>query len=179
MTTRLLTCLLCLALAACAVKPVAAPPPVLAAPKPVAPPDEVGPILVYQQSLRGLGAPELAKELASQDGQAKNARQSLRMALVLMQSRSNADLARAQGLIDGVTGAADEPSLRLKPLAQLLAAYCADLRRSGEHADKLGQQLKDSQRRTEQLNDKLESLKAIERNLPTRPGQTGNAGASK
>lgn len=180
MTTRLLTCLLCLALAACAAKPVAAPPQrvVTITPVPAPPPDELATMLAYQQGLRDLSAAELAKELASLDSAPKNSRQVVRMALVLMQGHSNAELARAQGLLDSVLGATGEAGAQLQPLAQLLASYCAELRRLNEHADKLGQQLRDSQRRADQLNDKLESLKAIERNLPTRPGQTA-AGASK
>lgn len=53
--------------------------------------------------------------------------------------------------------------------ARLVAAHNADLRRQDETIDKLTQQLRESQRRNEQLGNKLEALKNIERALAPRP----------
>jgi len=41
--------------------------------------------------------------------------------------------------------------------------------------DKLLQQLKDSQRRSSELQEKLDALTDIERSLPVRPTPAGNA----
>ena len=63
----------------------------------------------------------------------------------------------------------------LAPLVQLLSSQYAELRRQDESIDKLNGQLRDAQRRIEQLNEKLEALKNIERSLSVRPA----AGAPK
>ena len=63
----------------------------------------------------------------------------------------------------------------LAPLVQLLSSQYAELRRQEESIDKLNGQLRDAQRRIEQLNEKLEALKNIERSLSVRPA----AGAPK
>ena len=56
------------------------------------------------------------------------------------------------------------------PWARLLAGRAAEQRRLEEQFDRLAQQLRDSQRRIDQLSEKLEALKAIERSLgPKRP----------
>lgn len=176
MKNKLLSLLACLALCACALEPAPPAPPApepaaVAEPEPEAAPapvDDIAPMLAYQQALRRMGPAELARELHSQNTQPKGARQAMRVALVLMQNRS--DLVRAQALLDNLAGAPGPEAQALGPLARLLAAHCAELRRMGEHNDKLAAQLKDSQRRNEQLSEMLEGLKAIERTLPARPG---------
>src|SRR5450830_1863815 len=57
----------------------------------------------------------------------------------------------------------------LQPLAQLLVSNYAEMRRLSDNAEKAGQQAKESQRRMDQLNEKLEALKNIERTLPGQP----------
>lgn len=174
MKNNFLLSLLGLLLSACALAPPPAPPApepaplALALPVP-APADEVNPMLAYQQSLRRMSPAELVRELHSQNNQPKGVRQAMRVALVLMHTRAPADLVRAQGLLDNVAAAAAPEAHALAPLARLLAAHCGDLRRLAEHNDKLAAQLKENQRRTEQLNEMLEGLKAIERTLPARP----------
>lgn len=74
--------------------------------------------------------------------------------------------------IEAVAGAADPQAEPLKPLATLIAARLAEQRRLQDSVDKLTQQLRDSQRRSEQLSEKLEALKAIEQTLPAKPGAT-------
>jgi transcription elongation GreA/GreB family factor len=54
-------------------------------------------------------------------------------------------------------------------LAQLLVSNYAEMRRLNENADKANQQARDSQRRLDQLSEKLEALKNIERTLPGQP----------
>jgi hypothetical protein len=136
-----------------------------------APPDEVGPLLNYHQALRRMSQGELLKELSGLGLQQRSPRVALQMAMTLMLTRGNGDLARAQTLLDSVTGApaTDSDAAALKPLAQLMASHCAEARRLSEHVDKLALQQKDSQRRIDQLNEMLEGLKTIERTLPARP----------
>ena len=96
-----------------------------------------------------------------------NTVEELRKALALSQGRSSADLAQAAAQLDVIASDAQaaEP---LKPLATLLSARLADQRRLQENVDRLTLQLRDSQRRNEQLNEKLEALKAIEQTLPAK-----------
>lgn len=152
-----------LLLAACAAKPV---PPIPACPPPppvVAAPDSaVNDMLAYQASLRTLPAAELGKALLELNH--PSAKTTLRRAMLLATIKGNGDLGRAQALLDGMN---DEAGL--KPLAQFLSLSYGDMRRADEAADKLGQQVRDAQRRNEQLNDKLEALKNIERTLSVRP----------
>jgi len=175
---RLLTLLLCLSLTACALNsPMPAPPlpePVSAPvaepePAPLPPPDEVGPLLSYHQSLRRMSQGELLKELSGLSLQQRSPRVAVQMGMVLMLTRGNGDLARAQSLLDSVASSAGTEAGPFRLLAQLLSSNCAETRRLAEHADKLAVQQKDNQRRIDQLNDMVEGLKAIERTLPARP----------
>ncbi|HEY9109671.1 MAG TPA: hypothetical protein VIN58_23605 [Roseateles sp.] len=139
---RLLELALVLLLAGCQTPP--APPPPLPAPvcpEPPPPPPEVD-------------------ELKVVIGQAED----LRKALAL--GKSGAELAQAAAQVDAV--AADAQAEPLRQLAFQLSARLAEQRRLQESLDKLTQQLRDSQRRSEQLNEKLEALKAIEQTLPVK-----------
>jgi len=96
--------------------------------------------------------------------------EDLRQALALSQGRGGAELAQAAAQLEHAASATEPEAQPLKPLAALLAARLAEQRRLQDSVDKLAQQLRDSQRRNEQLNDKLEALKAIEQTLPGKPG---------
>lgn len=180
--------LLPLLLSACAYPPRPLPAmPVLApvAPQapamlPVAPPDEVAPLLAYHQSLRRMSQGELLKELSGISLQQKTPKNALQAGMILMLTRGSGDLARAQSLFDSVAGTGEAEAAALKPLAQLMSSHCAEARRLSEQNERLQAQLKDNQRKTDQLNETLEALKAIERGLPVRPSAgTGANGGSK
>jgi TolA-binding protein len=53
----------------------------------------------------------------------------------------------------------------LQPLARALAARYQEQRRVEDDRERQAQQLRDSQRRIEQLNDRIEALRAIERSF--------------
>ncbi|MEC5160063.1 MULTISPECIES: hypothetical protein [unclassified Janthinobacterium] len=173
MMHKIFSCACALLLAACAVKPappapVAAcpPPPVAAAP---APDGAVNELLAFQAGLRALPQAELGRALVELNRQDASAKATVRRAMLLAALRGAGDLGRAQALLDGVAQAAAPDEQRLKPLAQFLAAGYADARRQDEAADKLNQQVREAQRRNEQLNEKLEALKNIERTMSVRP----------
>lgn len=138
---RLLELALVLLLAGCQTPPAAPPPPVPACPEPPPPPQEVD-------------------ELKAVLGQAED----LRKALAL--GKGGAELAQAAAQVDAV--AADARAEPLKQLAFQLSARLAEQRRLQDSIDRLTQQLRDSQRRGDQLNEKLEALKAIEQTLPAK-----------
>ncbi len=95
---------------------------------------------------------------------------SMRLALALTQGRGpGTDWPRAQGLFEQVARSPLPESQPWRPWARLLAVRVQELRRMEEQIDRQSQQLRDQQRRIDTLSDKLEALKAIERNLPARP----------
>lgn len=175
---------LALLLQGCAQKPVAtlhypltprvAPLPVAVAP--VVPRDEVAPLLAYHQSLHRMTQGELLKELSSIMLQQRTPKIALQTGLILMLTRGSGDLTRAQSNFDSVAGSAEPEAEGLKPLAQLLSSHCAEARRLAEATDRLSLQLRETQRKSEQLSETLEALKAIERGLPVRPSSGASAG---
>ena len=173
-TRRLLELCALLLLAACQTPQPAPPPPppepVAACPEPPAPSppeaDELRAVLAYASELRARGVAEPTPPV---DVSAGTAAQAMRRALLLGQGRSGTELAQAAAQLDIVNAATDSQAEQLKPLAALLAARLAEQRRLLDSVDKLNQQLRESQRRNEQLNEKLEALKAIEQTLPAKP----------
>ena len=61
------------------------------------------------------------------------------------------------------------PTRRPAPLARLLEARLTHQRRLEEQLERQGQQLREAQRRNDQLSERLEAVRAIERSLQTRP----------
>lgn len=176
----------------------AAPPPPLPPPRvipveaePAAPatqpalsfnPGMGGPLaamLVYADKLRSLPPPDVAAEIARLGDPADSPATQMQLALALAQTRVPADLARALGLMQRVIGSPAPEAQPLQGLARALAARYMEQRRVEDDRDRQAQQLRDSQRRIEQLNDRLEALRAIERsfsrpNAPAAPGQPHN-----
>jgi DNA repair exonuclease SbcCD ATPase subunit len=101
----------------------------------------------------------------------------MQLVLALAQSKSAANTARAQALVQQVQGRTDEESRVLYPLARLVAAQLAEARRGEEQMERQAQQLRDAQRRIEQLNTRLEAVRAIERSLPSLPASGASAPA--
>jgi len=131
----------------------------------------VGAMLAYADKIRPLGAPELGNELGRLGEVAETPTTQMQTALVLAQTRNPADLARAQGLLQKVITNPSAEAQPLQPLARVLAARFAEQRRVEEDRDKQAQQLRDAQRRIDQLNDRIEALRAIERSFarPNNP----------
>ncbi|HEY8358080.1 MAG TPA: hypothetical protein VIL30_11520 [Ramlibacter sp.] len=155
-------------------EPAPAPPPapqaVAPAPPPVQPRPPAHPadlVLAYADRVRGMPAPELAQEIQRLGDSGYAPVRALQLAVALGQSRYNGNLARAQSLLQRVQQ--DPEAQPLHALARLLAAQFTEQRRLEEQAERQAQQVRDNQRRIEQLNDRLEAVRAIERSLPSRP----------
>src|SRR5450830_648667 len=155
--------LLCVLLAACTTPPPEAPTTTVKLVTTVGGMDD---LLVYHQSLRRLSQQELGRELQALNARQGGAMLAMQKALVLGLTRDSNDLARAQVQLGTVLNANDSDAVALKPLAQLLVSNYAEMRRLSESADKASQQSKDTQRKLDQLSEKLEALKTIERTLP-------------
>ena len=205
---RLALCLgTALCLGACATPPAAptapAPAPSIEPPRPVAPPTAQPPapppspvrdrqapatdaaataalssVLGYADRVRNLSSNELTQELASLGDPGTVPTLQLQTALVLAQLHQPAASARALGLLQRVVAHPDPESAPLKPLARLLAASLSDQRRLEDTVDRQAQQLRDSQRRIDMLNDRLDAMRDIERSLtPRAPAPGAGRGA--
>jgi signal transduction histidine kinase len=129
-------------------------------------------ILVYAERLRRLPSAELTQEVARLNDIQDSARQpsdDLQLALALAQTRAPNDLTRAQALAARVLNNPRDDARSLHPLAGLLAARLAEQRRVEEQLAQQTQQLREQQRRIDQLNERLEAVRAIERSLTSRP----------
>lgn len=181
MMPRILSCLTALLLAACTPPPVRAPlplppPPMLMVcpPVPVAVPAVdtgavVNELLLYQAGLRGLGPVELVKVLTDLNTKPGSGSASVRRAMLLTALRGNGDLGRAQGMLEAVAQSTAADDAQLRPLARALLQNLVDLRHQDDNVDRLNNQVREAQRRNDQLNEKLEALKNIERTLSVRP----------
>jgi len=131
----------------------------------------VGAMLAYADKIRPLGPPELGNELNRLGELAETPTTQMQTALVLAQTRNPADLARAQSLLQKVVANPSAEAQPYQPLARTLTARIAEQRRVEEDRDKQAQQLRDAQRRIDQLNDRIEALRAIERSFarPNNP----------
>lgn len=185
-------CLLGTLLAACAAPPAAPPtepmrvmvlppPPATpaAAPAPApaaapAPPPAPTPaaasalesVVAYAERVRTLPSGELAQEVQRLGDTSYAPQRAVQLALALAQSRTAAPVQRAQSLLQRVQADASTEARGLHAFARLLSAQLADQRRADELAERQAQQLRDAQRRIDQLNDRLEAVRAIERSLP-------------
>ncbi|APW40900.1 hypothetical protein RD110_22910 [Rhodoferax koreense] len=139
-------------------------------------------LLAYADRLRSLSTPDLMQEIARLGDPADASRPpaaDLQLAMALGQTRVPADLARAQTLLQRVLSNPQEEMRQLQPLARLLSARYAEQKRVEDLLEKQNQQLRDSQRRIDQLNDRLEAMRAIERSLTSRtPGAAHNGGGT-
>lgn len=167
------------AAAAVADPPASAPAAAPAAPQ--APPPQadaaVRDLLAFHDRTRQLAPQDLAAELARLNDAPPGPRTTLQLALLLGQTRSNGDTARALMLLEPLLRSTAPEAAPWQPLARLLASRFAEQRRLEEQIERQNQQARDNQRKLDQLNEKLEALKAIERSLTTRPPAGGAASA--
>lgn len=134
-----------------------------ASPSPV--PDPMADLIRYFYQIRLLNGPQLTAEIERFDSPPSTGDDRLRLALALVQTLQLAETQRALGLVQDVLEAPDERSETVKPLAHLLGHLLREQRRLDLQNDRLSQQLRDHQRRVEQLNDRIEAMRAIERSL--------------
>lgn len=129
-------------------------------------------LLAYQENLSRLPTADLARELGRLGDGASSVQATMDLALVLGMTRAPGDLAKAQILLDQVLGNPSSEAQAWHGLARLLAARYADQRRAEDQVERVNQQLRevqrDNQRKLDQINEKLEALKSIERSLNSR-----------
>ena len=153
--------------------PTAAPPEALTTQAPPLP-DVVTALLTYSERVRQLNPSDLAAEIAVQGDPGNVPLRQMQLALALMHSPQAVDTARALGLLQRVVGNPSPEATPLKPLARLLGYQLMEQRRLEDGLERQSQQLRENQRRIDQLNDRLEAMRAIERSLTTRPPAAPN-----
>ncbi|WP_431124707.1 hypothetical protein [Variovorax paradoxus] len=125
----------------------------------------VAAMLAYADKIRPLGGAELSAEITRAGDPGDSPPAQMQLALLLAQTRVPADLVRALGLLQRVMSNPSPEAQPLQPLARALAARYVEQRRVEDDRDKQVQQLRESQRRIDQLNDRIEALRAIERSF--------------
>lgn len=126
-------------------------------------------LLAYHQQLQRLSGQELARERSWLAAQPAVPAGQVRLAMVYGQPRGGGDLGRALALLEAVQKSNDPAAVILYPLARLLADQYLERQRNDMQMEKLNQQLKESQRRGDLLQEKIDALADIERSLPARP----------
>ncbi|HSI61268.1 MAG TPA: hypothetical protein VLA16_27165 [Ideonella sp.] len=136
-------------------------------------------LLVWQDGLRAMNTDALNQELARlsdalPNGAAATAPvQAMHLALALGLSRNAGDLSRGIGLLDQVQRNTSAEAQAWYGWARLLSSRYQEQRRLEEQVERQAQQLRDGQKQRDQLNEKLDALRAIERSL-TRPPSAGS-----
>jgi hypothetical protein len=143
--------------------------PVKETPMPTAAPERdkvLAAAVDYADRVRALPAAELGQEIQRLGDTPYAPLPAVQLALALSKSRTNPNTARAQSLLQRVIADSTPEAQAVQPFARVLSAQIADQRRTDEQAERQAQQLREAQRRIEQLNDRLEAVRAIERSLP-------------
>ena len=170
--------------AAPAPQPAPAPPPapvLVASVKPK--PDGVNAadqaarrLLAYHERLRRMSPTDVAAEVSRLNTVVSSADPAspddvLALALALVQEHNAGDLARASSLLEPLAQDAPPTPEPWQPLARLLLGRVSEQRRLEEQLDKMTAQRRDTQRAIQQLTEKLEALKAIERSMTAHPAE--------
>ncbi|WP_235505203.1 hypothetical protein [Acidovorax sp. Leaf160] len=148
---------------AAAASPAATPPEPRPAPM-------VSQLLAYSVRVASLSGAELSAEIGRLTPlQDESIQRQLELALALGQTRQPVDTARALGLVQR---ALSQKGLTAgqQAFGRLLETRFLNTRRLEDLLDRQAQQLRDAQRRNDQLNERLEAMRAIERSLNARPG---------
>lgn len=145
--------------------------------------DATAGLLRYATRLRAMSASELKQELSTLGGQGPrggagpatgtgtnpNPKTQMQLALVLLQIREPVETARALGLLQRVATSTEPGASGYKALAYLLIDNLITTRRLEDNLERSSQQLRESQRRIDVLNERLDAMRAIERSMNAPP----------
>lgn len=130
-------------------------------------------VLRYADRVRVLTPAELGLEIAALGEPGAQPLRQMQLAVALMHTNQPVETARALGLLQRVAANNAADAAPYRPLARLIAQRLMEQRKLEEALDRQSQQLREQQRRIEQLNERLEAMRAIERSLnnraPARP----------
>lgn len=129
-------------------------------------------LLRYADRVRALTPAELTMEIASLGEPGNQPARLLQLAIALMQSNQPVETARALGLAQRAAASTAPDATPYRPLARLIANRLLEQRKLEEAVERQTQQLREQQRRIDQLNERLEAMRAIERSLNNRAPAT-------
>ena len=127
-------------------------------------------LLDYPVQLQRMSLQELARERSRLSALPSGPLVQIRLAMLFGHVRGATDLPRAQNLLEDLLKSDSPGALRLHPLARLLLIQYQERQRQDMQNEKLNQQLRETRRRSEELQNKLDSIAEIEHSLPVRPG---------
>ena len=125
-------------------------------------------VIAYAERIRALPMVELQQEIVRLNESPVTPKSTMQLAIALGHTRAPGDLQKAIDLLEGLSRSTEPAAGPWQPMARMTLARYVEHRRLEEQLDKQNQQLRESQRRIDQLNEKLEALKAIERSLAPR-----------
>jgi len=131
--------------------------------------------LAWHQQWRNLSPEAMSQEavrLNDATAAASSPAATMRLALALSLTRGGADAARALSLLEQVQRSPAPEAKVWQPWARTLSVRLQEQRRLEDQIERQNQQLRDGQRRIDQLNEKIEALRAIERSLSRTPART-------
>ena len=126
------------------------------------------PPLAYYQLLAKMSPAELGRERAVLAALPATPNTQLRQAMLAGHPRAPQELGKALTLLDGILKSGDPTALSLQPLARLLADNYLERQKLDAQLERQGLQLKESQRKSAELQEKIDGLADIERTLPQR-----------
>lgn len=132
-------------------------------------------LAAYWDRISALAPPDLAAEVGRLGAQVSPTNSvskpddALDLALALAQQHNPGDLTLAMDLLDPIVHATTPDMQAWQPMARLLSGRIAEEMRLEDLMDRQGAQHRDMQRAIQQLTEKLEALKAIERSMTPRP----------
>jgi len=149
--------------------------------KPVARQDDTTPeaALVYYQGLSRMTPAELGRERMVLTAVPQTPFTQVRMAMLLGHPRVQQDLGKALSLLDSVLKSSEPAAIAFHPLAREIADNYLERTKLEAQLEKQGLQLKESQRKATELQEKLDSLADIERTLTPRPPALRSGGIKR
>ena len=127
------------------------------------------PLLGYYHLLQSMTPGELTRERQTLSRLPSSPSVQVRQAMLFGMPRATTDLARALAILETVLRSRAPEAASLHPLAKLLATQYQERLRIEAQNERLGQQLKESQRKRDELQEKINALADIERSIPIRP----------
>lgn len=128
------------------------------------------PILAYYQALGRLSAGELAKERSFLAALPASPHTQMRQAMLLGHPRGPQETGRALALVEQLLKSGDPAAVELQPVARMLADHYGERLRLEAQLERQGLLVKESQRKAQELQEKLDGLADIERTMTPRPG---------
>lgn len=132
--------------------------------------DGAGPLppLAYAQLLSRMGPAELGRERAVLAALPSTPNTHLRQAILAGHPRAQQDLGKAVVLLEGILKSNEPAAISLHPLARLLADNYLERQKLEGQFERQGVLLKESQRKSIELQEKIDGLADIERTLLQR-----------